>query len=314
MNVKKILKVLLFVIISYVGVQILIIIGSMTMGSMGSSRSYTDNYKAGNGLTSFDSVGGPAPSMALNNGLSAGDSKSTGSYSTGESGQTTGSRLVVKSGTMSLVVKNVAQTIDDIAKYAEANNGWVVSSNSGEQASVPVGSITVRVPSESFDATVEQFKAMAARVSYISTQGTDVTEEYTDDQSRLRNLEATETQLLQIMEKSGTIPDVLQAQQQLSSVRGEIELTKGRIQYLEGNAKMATISVNLSLSEELLPIPPSEKWRPDYVLKQAWKSVLGTAKDISYAVIWIGVYALIWIPLLLIVFGVRAYIRKRKGE
>ena len=141
-----------------------------------------------------------------------------------------------------------------------------------------------------------------------------MTEEYVDLQSRLKNLEATEAQLLKIMERSGTIPDVLAVQRELTNVRGQIEMTKGRMQYLERNVEMASITVNLALAEEVLPIPPSEKWLPVYVAKRAWRSVLANLRAISYLLIWIGVYSLIWLPLGLVVWQGRKWWQRRKRK
>jgi len=211
-----------------------------------------------------------------------------------------------------MVVKDIGSTVKNIVQYAEDKGGWVVSSSVTEREKVPSGSITVRVPSELFDEAITYFRGLAEKITYEGTRGQDVTEEYTDLQSRLRNLEATETQLLKIMGRSGTIPDVLAVQKELTSVRDQIERTKGRIQYLEESAEMATVTVNLALSEELLPIPPSEKWRPEYILFQAWHSVLTALRSISYLLIWIGVYGLIWIPLGLIIWQVRKYRSKKK--
>jgi len=221
-------------------------------------------------------------------------------------------RLVIKTGTINMVVKDIKSSVKSIIQHVKDKGGWVVSSSVTEKEKVPLGNVTVRIPSEVFDETMDYSKALAEKVSYEGTQGRDVTEEYVDLQSRLRNLEATETQLLNIMERSGTIPDVLAAQKELTKIRGQIEQTKGKIQYLERSAEMATITINLALSEDLLPIPPAEKWRPKYVLLRAWHSVLGSLRGISYFLIWIGVYSLIWVPLGIIVWKLKRFWKRKK--
>lgn len=221
-------------------------------------------------------------------------------------------RLVIKTGTINMIVKDIANASKNIIQYTEGKGGYVVSSTITEREKIPSGNIQVRIPAEIFDETMAYFKGLAERITYEGTKGEDVTEEYIDLQSRLRNLEAAETQLLKIMERSGTISDVLAVQKELTNVRGQIEQTKGRIQYLERSAKMATISINLALSEELLPVPPAEKWRPVYVLKQSWKSLLGFLKGISYLLIWTFVFAIIWVPLAIITWRIRRLRKKRK--
>jgi len=223
------------------------------------------------------------------------------------------SRLVIKTGTMNMVVKNIKDSIEKIIKYTQEKGGWVVSSSLTELETIPSGFVTVRVPSENFDEAMVYFRGLAEKVTYEGTQGQDVTEEYVDLQSRLRNLEASEAQLLKIMERSGKISEVLEVQRELTRTREEIERIKGRMQYLEQSTKMATITVNLALSEELLPIPPAEKWRPKYVLLQTWKSVLGFWRGFSYFVIKVIVWAVVWIPFgVAIWFGRKTWKRKKE--
>jgi len=97
---------------------------------------------------------------------------------------------------------------------------------------------------------------------------------------------------------------------QLKSVREEIERIKGKIQYLEQSSAMSTINVKLALSEELLPFPPAQKWRPIYVAKRAWRSVVLILRGISYLIIWVAVLGVIWIPIV----GIVLWMRKNKGK
>jgi hypothetical protein len=224
----------------------------------------------------------------------------------------TPSRMIIKTGWLNLVVKDVLDVAKKIAKFAEENGGWVVSSNISEYEKVPSGSITVRVPVEKFEEAKDYFRSLAVRVTNESVQSQDVTEEYVDLQSRLRNLEAAESQLLELMKRTGKVSEILEVHRELTNVRQQIEQIKGRMQYLEQSVKMSSITVNLALSEELLPVPPAEKWRPKYVLLQSWKSVLNFWKGFSYFLIRLIVWAQVWVPAAIIVyFGVRFW-RKRK--
>jgi len=58
--------------------------------------------------------------------------------------------------------------------------------------------------------------------------------------------------LLEIMQHAATVTEVLAVQTQLTKTREDIEVTKGRMQYLEQTAAMSLITVNLSQSELVL--------------------------------------------------------------
>ena len=277
---------------------VLFILGSILLTSLGGAR---------------NKISYPAPSTGLSNPLaSEGIVSKNNSDQTGVNSSETPSRLVIKTGIINMVVKDIRFSVNSIVQYAGDKGGWIVNSSLIEQKEVPSGSVVIRVPAEIFDEAMAYFRGLAEKVTHESTQGQDVTEEYVDLQSRLRNLEATENQLLKIMERSGNITEILSVQRELTNTREQIERIKGQIQYLEQNAKMATITVNLALSEDLLPIPPSEKWRPVYVLKQAWRSVLISLRGISYFLIWILIYSIVWLPLTVIIWQGRKIWQRRK--
>lgn len=221
-------------------------------------------------------------------------------------------RLVIKTGSLNMVVEGVREVVQEIISYTQSRGGWVVESSVTEREEVPSARISVRVPAHAFDEAMSYFQTLAQKVTHEATSGRDVTEEYVDLQARLRNLEAAETQLLKIMERSGEISDVLAVHRELRNIRQQIEQTKGRIQYLEQSTKMATINVYLSLSEEFLPIPAAEKWRPFYVVKRAWHNALETLKVISYLLIWVVIYGIIWVPLVWIIWRLKRYFQERK--
>jgi hypothetical protein len=77
----------------------------------------------------------------------------------------------------------------------------VVSSNHWKDNEALLGTITIRVPAGEFDNAMSTLRAMADEVTSENTSAQDVTEEYTDLNSTLTNLQATEAQLLEIIKK-----------------------------------------------------------------------------------------------------------------
>ncbi|MFW6150978.1 MAG: DUF4349 domain-containing protein, partial [Chloroflexota bacterium] len=154
-------------------------------------------------------------------------------------------RMIVRTGDVGLMVEDVPATIEEIGSLAESLGGYVVSSEQWREGERVVGSIAFRVPAEEFDRTLRRLEGMAIEVRSQQTSSEDVTQEYVDLEARLRNLRATEEQLLSIMEKAEKVEDVLAVQRELSNVRGEIERIKGRMQYLERTSAMSLIRVRL---------------------------------------------------------------------
>ena len=71
----------------------------------------------------------------------------------------------------------------------------------------------------------------------------DVTEEYVDLQCRLKSLQNTEEQYLNLLLRAETVEDTLMVQRELSSVQSQIEQLKGRMNYLEHTSATSLINV-----------------------------------------------------------------------
>jgi hypothetical protein len=158
-------------------------------------------------------------------------------------------RMIVRTGDIRLVVNDISATLDQIAIIAEDSGGYVVSSNKWKEQERLVGTITIRVPAERFDSTMRTLREMAVEVVAEETSSKDVTEEYVDLSAKLKNLEATERQLLQIMEKAEEVEDILAVQREITRTRDDIERTKGRMQYLEQTSETSLITVALTQSK-----------------------------------------------------------------
>ncbi len=221
-------------------------------------------------------------------------------------------RLIIKTGRLSLLVKDVREGVDKMQKLAADLEGFVVDSQISvvdEKKGTLKATVTIRVPAEKFDEALDTLKKEAIKVTSERASGRDVTEEYTDLQSRLRNLEATEAQLLKIMERAGEIKDVLSVQQELTKVRGQIETTKGRIKFLEESAAMSRITAHFATEEEELPIV-EERWRPLATVKAALRSLISFWQTIADKLIFALVFFSPIIAIVLIVWFFRK-IKKR---
>ena len=168
-------------------------------------------------------------------------------YSNGESISI--DRMIIRTGDMYLVVEDVAVTMAQIIALAGTYEGWVVDSNVWQDGDRKVGNISIRVLAEHFDEAIRDLRGMAVEVKQETTSGRDVTEEYVDLGARLSNLEASEAQLLDLMEQAGTVAEILEVQRELTKTRSEIESIKGRMQYLEESSSTSLIRVSLEQSK-----------------------------------------------------------------
>jgi hypothetical protein len=232
-------------------------------------------------------------------------------------------RLVIRNANLSVVVEDPAASVEAISALAESMGGFVVSSNVfetsfgdsslGEPIRAKQANITIRIPSDRLDEALKTIKDDAVEVQNQNVSGQDVTEEYTDLQSRLRNLEAAEQQLLDIMEDSTDTEATLAVLQELRQVRGEIEVLQGRIQYLEQSSRLSSVSVDLIPDVATQPLQIG-RWTPEGTAREAVEALINALRFLADTAIW-GVICVVPVAVLLGVplwFAGRAIWRRRQ--
>ncbi len=154
-------------------------------------------------------------------------------------------RMIVRNGSMELVVDDVNAAAQEIGRLAATFDGHVVSSSLYEDDGRTYGTVIIRVDADRFDSALAALRGLAVEVVRENTSSTDVTEEYVDLTAQRRNLQRTEEQLLALLERAGSVEELLEVQRELSRVRGEIEQLEGRIRYLEQTSASSLIDVFL---------------------------------------------------------------------
>lgn len=162
-------------------------------------------------------------------------------------------RKIIRNADLSLESETPEETQRRITAIAEANGGFVVES---QQTSSDVRAtkrdivtMNVRVPSQKFADTLDQIRAMSARIIFETVKGDDLTEEFMDIEARLKAKKALEAQFVEIMKRANSIDDALNVQSQLAEVRGEIEKIEGRKRFLENQSSLSTIKIKLQTPE-----------------------------------------------------------------
>ena len=233
-------------------------------------------------------------------------------------------RIVIKNGNLEIVVEKPEESLERISQLAEEMGGFVVNANLYQSVmedgqEVPRGSITIRVLADKLDEAIARIEAESDRLPLSKTiDSQDVTSEYTDLESRQRNLEAAEDQLVEIMDNANRTEDVLAVYNQLTQVREQIEVIKGQMKYYEESAKLSSIRVELIANQAVQPINVGG-WEPVGVVKDAIQALIRGLQMLVSVAIWlllfiVPVLIVIVLPIYLIVRGVISWRRRRKSK
>ncbi|MBN1260690.1 MAG: DUF4349 domain-containing protein, partial [Anaerolineae bacterium] len=218
--------------------------------------------------------------------------RTVGNAATGSSLDEVPERMIIYNGGLDLVVKDTSAAQESVEQLVSELGGFVLSSDSYRYGEGLVSiNITLRIPAEKFFDAMGGLRAMALEVTRDSISSQDVTQEYVDLESRLRALEIKAEKLAELMDNAEDTEAVLAVYQELSYTQEEIEQVKGRMQYLERSAAMATITVSLTPDELLQPVEIAG-WRPQGTVKQAIEAMIKTYQFLVDALIWIILFVL----------------------
>lgn len=227
--------------------------------------------------------------------------------------QAIANRMVIRNASLTLVVDDPSARMEEVTRLAGDLQGYVASSSASKYQQGVRVSMTLRVPAEQFDEAMRRLRALAAEVREEQISGQDVTAEYTDLASRLKNLEAAEAQLREIMDNATRTEDVLSVFNQLTQVRGEIEVIKGRMQFLSQSVALATIEVTL-LPDALAQPVQIAGWRPEGVAKDAVEALVVILQGLVSLLIWLVIVAVPVVLVLASPFIVLILILRRRSR
>lgn len=156
---------------------------------------------------------------------------------------------IIKTADITIEVKDVTGSVDQLKALVTANGGYLSSSNIQTDYNNQLsGTVVLRIPAAQFDTTLDGVKAIGT-VKSVSTQGEDVTEEYVDLQAQQTSYRNQLAQYNEIMKKAVNVSDVIEVQQQIDQIQTQLDRLEGRLKYLDNRLDLSTITVTLQEPE-----------------------------------------------------------------
>lgn len=159
-------------------------------------------------------------------------------------------RQVIQRGSMRLEVEQVAPARERVEAIAAAIGGQVARLTASSDRSAE---FQLRIPSARLGAAMDSIARIGA-VKDRTLAVDDVTEQVVDVEARLQSLRATRDRLRQLLERAGSVPDVITVERELARVQGELESLQARLESLRGLAAMSELQVRIDRPVVLGPI------------------------------------------------------------
>jgi hypothetical protein len=174
------------------------------------------------------------------------------------------SRKIIYEGEMDLVVSDTEAAAREAQALAREAGGYVAEMNAYRRGDTMIYDLTLRIPAEQFESVQERLRQMAVRVENARAGTQDVSDQYVDLEARLRTLQATEAELLALLqrteEQGGDVEDIMAIYDRLTQIRSDIEVLQGQINRLDRQVAYATLRVHLEPHILTEPIKPEINW------------------------------------------------------
>ncbi len=197
---------------------------------------------------------------------------------------------VIKTGELSLEVINLDQVVQEVIDLVAANSGFVQSSSRRDHENFNRVNMVIRVPAENFS-EVHSALADFGDVKVDNTNTQDVTEEYLDMEVRLTTLEAKRESFTKLLDKAESVSDILKIENELNKVIYDIESLKGKMQYLDRQVAMSTITLSITEKNPVSSFKSNYSERFNFALQDGWGSMLNFIMSIVLTVVWLLPFA-----------------------
>ena len=159
-------------------------------------------------------------------------------------------RQLVRRGRMGVEVTSLGTASDRLERSANGFGAQVARATVEERERAEY---FIRVPPDRLDALMDSVAALGD-VESRSVGVEDVTERVIDAEARLNSLRASRDRLRQLLERAGTVQDVIAVERELARVQGEIESLEARLTALRGQVVLSELSVTLRQRPVLGPL------------------------------------------------------------
>ena len=219
-------------------------------------------------------------------------------------------KKIIKDGNMSIKAKDVASSKKNMDAILKKYNAYYDLEEYGNNDQSIYYSLKLRIPSGNFESLLAAIEGGGDEITNKTINTHDVTEEYTDTETRLANKREYLKRYKDILLRAGTIKDVLEVEENIRVLEEEIESKEGRLKYLSDQVEYSTLDINLYHEKEYVYKPQEEDKFSERVkksLSNGWSAI------VDFTVAFIGIWPVI-LMVIAAVFAARRVIKKRRAK
>ena len=165
-------------------------------------------------------------------------------------------RKIIRNTSLTIETKSFDESVSLIKQAVGAANGYIEYSSHYAGGRTQSAEYICRIPSDRYNAFLEGVQG-AGSVVNTEESTEDATAQYVDMESRLKSLRTQEERLLELMEESGSLEELLAVQDKLMEVQYQIESYTSQLKVLADRVDYATVRIWLEEVETYTPVEPT---------------------------------------------------------
>lgn len=215
-------------------------------------------------------------------------------------------KKIIKEAALRYTTRDFKRTHEELTAIIARFGGEIISEQQSRSEMAQQTQMEIRVPSVKFDSCLNALASADETLLEKNITSKDVTEEYVDVSARMKARKEIEQRYLDILKQARNVEDVLKVEEQLKTIREEVEAAQGRLQYIDHNVSMSLIHISFYQAfSNTTPQGPGFFSRILFSVKDGWNSVLTAL--ISFTALWP-----VWIVTFVLFIIIRRYRKRRR--
>lgn len=155
-------------------------------------------------------------------------------------------RKLIKNYEITTKTQHFTDFVKSVTEQVTAAGGYVESSTQSTEGynGETTGELVLRVPSQK-TGSLTSYIAQNSTVTKQSSQVLDVTDAYIDTESRLSALKAEKQALEALLNKAGSLSDIMAVQKQLTEVISQIEAAEAKLKKYNNEIEFDTVTLTI---------------------------------------------------------------------
>jgi hypothetical protein len=224
---------------------------------------------------------------------------SGGSHHDGLDDQTVLDRKLIKNASLSFETDTLDNRKKIIKKAVHQFSAYVEHEEEYTTAYEETVTTTIRVPAKNFDPFMDAITAGVGSFDTKTIAVADVTEEFVDVEARINTKKELKARFVALLDKAETIAKIMEVEREINALQAEIESHEGRLKYLSGSVRYATVNLTYYRTIEV-PVEFDNKFESAF--SRGWQGTVWFF--VGLVSIW-PILILIMITLLILKFTLR---------